>query len=430
MMADTARSLAVRLLLRTFTAGGYSNLLLDQALDASELNAADKRLCAMLYYGVTERLLTLEHIAGCYTNRPVEKLDREVRFILYLGLYQLLYCEKIPERAAVSETVALTGVFRKKSASGFVNAVLRSFLRDGRQIRYPEDKWLRKQAEFSAPAELIQRVSEQLGENRADRFFANALLPPPVTIRLNTVKAQESDIADLHPVLCEGTDAAYFTKIADVSRTESFRKGYFHVQDLAPQLCCKALDPQPGEIVFDVCAAPGGKTFTIAEMMGNRGQVYAFDLHPNRVKLISDGAKRLGLDCIRAEAQDAKQFRDDLPQADRVLCDVPCSGIGVIRRKPEIKYKKLSDFAGLPEIQYAILENAARYLRTGGTLVYATCTVLREENEAVLERFLAAHPEFSPVPLTEFGTDKGIKTFTCDDHDCDGFFVGRLTKEG
>ena len=430
MMADTARSLAVRLLLRTFTAGGYSNLLLDQALDASDLNAADKRLCAMLYYGVTERLLTLEHVAGCYTSRPVSKLDREVRFILYLGLYQLLYCEKIPDRAAVSETVALTGVFRKKSASGFVNAVLRSFLRDGKEIHYPEDKWLRKQAEFSAPAELIRKVSEQLGEERADRFFANALLPPPVTIRLNTVRAQESDIADLNPNPCADTAHAYFTKLADVSHTESYRKGFFHVQDLAPQLCCQALGAQPGETVFDVCAAPGGKTFTIAEMMENRGTVYAFDLHPNRVKLVTDGAARLGLSCIRAEAQDAKQFRDDLPQADRVLCDVPCSGLGVIRRKPEIKYKPLSDFSGLPDIQLSILENASRYLRPGGILVYATCTVLREENEAVLEQFLAAHPEFSPVPLHEFGCGEGYKTFTCDDCDCDGFFVGRLKKEG
>lgn len=429
-MADSARSLAVRLLLRTFTAGGYSNLLLDQALDASSLNAADKRLCAMLYYGVTERLLTLEHIAGCYTKRPVEKLDREVQFILYLGLYQLLYCEKIPERAAVSETVALTGVFRKKSASGFVNAVLRSFLRDGKAIRYPADQWLKKQAEFSAPAALIQKVTEQLGEERADRFFANALLPPPVTVRLNQTRAQASDIADLNPTPCESAEYAYFAHVPDVSRTESYQKGYFHVQDLAPQLCCKALNPQPGETVFDVCAAPGGKTFTIAELMENRGIVYAFDLHPNRVKLISDGAKRLGLDCIRAEAQDAKRFRDDLPQADRVLCDVPCSGIGVIRRKPEIKYKQLSEFAPLPGIQYAILENASRYLRPGGTLVYATCTVLREENEDVLERFLTTHPEFSPVPLTEFSCDAGYKTFTCDDCDCDGFFVGRLKKEG
>lgn len=424
-MADTARSLAVRLLLRTFTDGSYSNLLLDKALADAELSPADKRLCAMLYYGVTERILTLDHIIGCYTQR---KIDREVRFILAVGLYQLLYCEKIPERAAVSETVALTGVFRKKSASGFVNAVLRSFLRDGKEIRYPADKWQRRQVEFSAPAALIEKVSGQLGEEIADRFFADSLLPPPVTIRLNTVKATPADIAELDPEPCKSVENGYFTRIQDVSRTESFRKGFFHVQDLSPQMCCKALAPQPGEIVFDVCAAPGGKTFTIAEMMENRGQVFAFDLHEKRVKLIRDGAARLGLTCITAQAQDAKVFREDLPLADRVLCDVPCSGLGVIRRKPEIKYKPLADFAGLPEIQIAILENAAKYLKPGGTLVYATCTVLREENEAVIERFLAAHPEFSPDALTEFGCEAGYKTFTRADDDCDGFFVGRLIK--
>ena len=429
-MTETARSLAVRLLLRTFTAGSYSNLLLDQALETSKLNAADKRLCAMLYYGVTERFLTLEHIAGCYTSRPLHKLDREVRFILYLGFYQLLYCEKIPDRAAVSETVALTGVFRKKSASGFVNAVLRSFLRDGKVIHYPKDKWQRKQAEYSVPAELIQKVTEQHGEEMADRFFTNALLPPPMTIRLNPLRATADDIAELSPRPCEAMEHAYFTQAADIAGTESFRKGYFHVQDLAPQLCCQALAPQAGETVFDVCAAPGGKTFTIAEMMQNQGIVYAFDLHPNRVRLIAEGATRLGLDCIRAEVQDAKVHRSDLPQADRILCDVPCSGLGVIRRKPEIKYKKLQEFAGLPEVQYAILDNASGYLKAGGTLVYATCTVLREENESVLERFLAAHPDFSPVPLTEYGTDPCWKTFTCADYDCDGFFVGKLKKEG
>lgn len=426
-MADTARSLAVRLLLRTFADGSYSNLLLDKALADAELAPADKRLCAMLYYGVTERILTLDHIIGCYAKR---KLDAEVRFILAVGLYQLLYCEKIPDRAAVSETVALTGIFRKKSASGFVNAVLRNFLRDGKAIRYPADKWQRKQVEFSAPAELIEKLSGQLSEVIADRFFADSLLPPPVTIRLNTTRASLADIAELLPEPCGSVENGYFTKIQDVSRTESFRKGYFHVQDLSPQLCCKALHPQPGEIVFDVCAAPGGKTFTIAEMMENQGQVFAFDLHEKRVKLIRDGAERLGLTCITAQAQDAKLHRDDLPLADRVLCDVPCSGLGVIRRKPEIKYKPLADFAGLPDIQYAILENAAGYLKPGGTLVYATCTVLREENEAVIERFLAAHPEFSADALTEFGCETGYKTFTRADDDCDGFFVGRLKKEG
>lgn len=428
-MADTARSLAVRLLLRT-EEGGYSNLLLDQALKGAALEPADKRLCAMLYYGVTERLLTLEYIIGCYAKRPVRKLDREVRLILCLGLYQLLYCEKIPDRAAVSETVALTGVFHKKSASGFVNAVLRSFLRDGKEIRYPADKWEAKQITYSVPAALVRKVTEQLGEETADRFFANALLPPPVTIRLNTVRATVSDIAELSPVPCKMAENAYFTKISDVSGLESFRRGFFHVQDLSPQLCCKVLAPKPSETVFDVCAAPGGKTFTIAEMMEDRGRVFAFDLHEKRAGLIADGAKRLGLTCIRAQAQDAREFRSDLPQADRVLCDVPCSGVGVIRRKPEIRYKPLNDFARLPEIQYAILDNAARYVRPGGILVYATCTVLREENEGVLERFLAAHPAFKPVPLTEFGITEGFKTFTAADGDCDGFFVGRLKKEG
>lgn len=429
-MEETARSLAVRLLLRTFTQGGYSNLLLDKALSDSGLAPAEKRLCAMLYYGVTERLLTLDHITGCYSRRPVEKLDREVRFILALGLYQLLYCEKIPDRAAVSETVALTGVFRKKSASGFVNAVLRNFLRDGKVIRLPEDKWQRKQVEFSAPAALIRKLSEQLGEETADGFLADALKPPPVTIRLNTLRAEPADIAELEPVPCAAVENAWFVNAPDISRTESFAKGYFHVQDIAPQICCQILGARPGETVLDVCAAPGGKTFTIAEMMENRGQLYAFDLHENRVKLIREGAERLGLTCIRAQTQDAKIHRDDLPPADRVLCDVPCSGLGVIRRKPEIRYKPLSGFAALPAMQAAILENAAGYVRPGGTLVYATCTVLREENADVLLAFLEKHPEFTPDPLLEIGCEAGYKTFTCADGDCDGFFVGRLKREG
>ena len=183
-----------------------------------------------------------------------------------------------------------------------------------------------------------------------------------------------------------------------------------------------------GETVLDVCAAPGGKTFTIAEMMENRGTVYAFDLHPKRVKLIADGAARLGLSCITAAVQDARKPREDMPAADRILCDVPCSGYGVIRRKPEIRYQPLSASERLPEIQYAILENAAHYLKPGGTLVYATCTILRRENEAVVQRFLEAHPEFAPVPLTELDRQEGWITFTPSAGDCDGFFAARLRR--
>ena len=424
-MAENPRAVAVRLILRTVQDGSYTNLLLDQTLAQTDLRPADKRLCTQIFYGVIERMLTLDHVLGCYAKKPPEPV---IRCILYSGLYQLLYCDRIPDSAAVNETVALCSIFRKKSASGFVNAVLRGFLRDDKRIREPEDPLLARQVRYSVPAELISAVTQDLGEETADAFFAQALLPPPVTIRRNPLRGSIEALAPLSPEPCPGAEEAYFLRGVDAAHTEAFRKGLYHVQDLAPQICCKLLGAQPGETVLDVCAAPGGKTFTIAEMMENRGTVYAFDLHPKRVKLIADGAARLGLSCITAAVQDARKPREDMPAADRILCDVPCSGYGVIRRKPEIRYQPLAASERLPEIQYAILENAAHYLKPGGTLVYATCTILRRENEAVVQRFLEAHPEFAPVPLTELDRQEGWITFTPSAGDCDGFFAARLRR--
>ena len=204
-----------------------------------------------------------------------------------------------------------------------------------------------------------------------------------------------------------------------------------HVQDLASQLCCLALDPQPGETVLDVCAAPGGKTFTIAELMQNKGRVYAYDLHENRVGLIRKGAEKLGLSCITAQACDARQT--EKPSADRILCDVPCSGYGVIRRKPEIRYKTPDEVSGLPEIQYAILEASAKALKPGGVLVYSTCTVLKRENEDVVRRFLAAHPDYTlekpwqNLPaLAEYGQE--MTTLFPQMLGSDGFFIAKMRK--
>lgn len=425
-MMENPRYTAVKLLMRMLSDGSYSNLLLDKTLAASDMTEADKRLCSMLFYGVTERLLTLRHIVSCYSKKPPEKLDADILCILYTGLYQLRWCEKIPDRAAVNESVKLTAQFRKKSASGFVNAVLRQFLRDGKEIRIPEDREKALEVEYSAPAELIRLLMQEHGEEAAERFLADSLKPPPCTVRLNTLRAD--DLPGMQP--CADVPGAFFADVADVSHTPEFQEGLLHVQDISSQLCCAILNPQPGETILDVCAAPGGKSFTIAERMENKGEVYAFDLHPKRVKLIQEGAQRLGLSIIRADVQDAKQFRADMPQADRILCDVPCSGLGVIRRKPEIKYKALSEFAGLPEIQYAILENASGYLKPGGTLVYSTCTVSDAENKTVVQRFLAAHPEFRPEPLTELGIPEGWTTFLPGKFDCDGFFAARMKKEG
>lgn len=428
-MRDNARSAAVRMLMRTFGDGGYSNLVLDQVLKTSELPPEERRLCTMLYYGVTERFLTLDYVLRQYTGRLPEKLDPEVRFTLLLGLYQLKYCAGIPEHAAVNETVKLCAMLRKKSATGFVNAILRRFVREGKEIPVPQDLALAQEVRWSAPSAFIRRVTDEHGADFAEAFFENSLLPPPTVIRLNTLRADADAIAALHPVQSELLPDAYLTEAGGIADTPEFRDGLFHVQDTASQLCCAILNPQPGETVLDLCAAPGGKSFTIAERMENRGTVYAFDLHPHRVKLIGEGAARLGITCIRTEVQDAAVHRDDLPQADRILCDVLCSGLGVIRRKPEIKYKPLERFNDLPEVQYRILENAAGYLRPGGTLVYSTCTVLRAENEDVVGRFLAAHPDFRPVPLQEFGFAAGQATFSPAIGNCDGFFAARLRKE-
>lgn len=426
-----ARYTAVKLLMRTFRDGGYSHLLLDKELAASDLSKDDKRLCALLYYGVTERLLTLEHVVQTYSGKPLAKLDDEVRCILCLGIYQLKYCDTIPARAAVNETVKLCSMLRKRSAAGFVNAVLRHFQRDGLEIRYPDtpDDDAVQQIRWSAPAALIAKVRAEQGTVFAEQFFEDSLRTPPVTIRLNTCRAVPADIAALHPVESTRLADAYFTDAGNVAGRPEFRNGLYHVQDLSSQLCCAVLAPQPGETVLDVCAAPGGKSFTIAERMQNRGTVYAFDLHTHRVKLIRDGAERLGLTCIQTAVQDAAVHRPDMPAADRILCDVPCSGLGVIRRKPEIKYKPLDSFADLPALQYRILETAGTYLKPGGVLVYSTCTISKDENERVVERFLAAHPEFVTDPLTEFGFSEGWATFSPAFDNCDGFFAARLRRE-
>ena len=429
-MKDNARSAAVRLLLRTFGDGGYSNLMLDRTLAASELSAEEKRLCTTLYYGVTERYLTLQHVLRHLSGRPPEKLDPEVRFILLLGLYQMKYCDGIPQRAAVNETVALCGMFRKKSASGFVNALLRRFQRENLEIPMPEDPLQAQEVRWSVPAALIRKITEEQGTAFAEAFFENSLLPPPTVIRLNPLKAEHGDIAALHPVQSKLLPEAFVTDVTNIAGTEEFRRGLFHVQDTASQLCCAIVDPQPGETVLDVCAAPGGKSFTLAERMQDKGTLYALDLHAHRVKLIEEGAHRLGLTCIKAAVQDASQHSEALPMADRVLCDVPCSGLGVLRRKPEIRYKPLDGFARLPEVQTRILENASGYLKPGGTLVYSTCTVSKDENEAVVEQFLQKHPEFHPVPLTEFGFPEGWATFSPAFENCDGFFAARLRKDG
>ncbi len=433
-MTAAETTFCVRLLDRTLEKDGYSTLALDAALRESSLSDREKKRVSALYYGVLERLLTLDAVIAKYSKKPIKKLDTPVLQLLRTGVYQLLYM-RAPENAVVSETVNAAKSLRVQSASGFINAVLRGFLRDGKEIPLPKDPIMQKSVLYSAPAWLVAQLRREYGEDAMHSLLSDSVGRPPVTIRRNVLRCDEKTmLASLSPIQAEPSPLlpdCFVTSGGDLTQTEAFRKGYFHVQDLASQLCCHALGAEAGDLILDVCAAPGGKSFTLAQLVGGTGRVLSFDLHENRVQLIASGAKRLGLKHVTAAVSDASVYSGAMPQADKILCDVPCSGFGVIRRKPEIKYKPQESLKGLPAIQSRILETAAGYLKPGGTLVYSTCTLSRAENDHVVDQFLHTHLDFVGVSFLEelggpFGDYKA--SLVPADFGSDGFFIAKLKR--
>ncbi|MBR6101516.1 MAG: 16S rRNA (cytosine(967)-C(5))-methyltransferase RsmB [Ruminococcus sp.] len=424
-----ARKLAVKLLTRLDTDSAYSNLLLDEALERSQLDEQDKRFASALFYGTLERRYTLDEIIRSRLTNPDNKLSAEVRNILRTGLFQLLYMDSVPDNAAVDESVKLAKKNRNPSVSGFVNGLLRGFIRDGKKLPEAADKTHSLALEYSCPPWLVDKWLNEYGEDTTLRMLETSLGQAPVTVRANTLKAPLDTIIDM--LHADGFGALAVPDIPDciritgsgIEKSRAYREGLIHVQDISCQLCCLALGACEGETVLDICSAPGGKAFAAAEMMKNKGSLLAFDLHPSRVKLINSGAERLGLTIIKGEVNNGKVFNDKLPAADRVLCDVPCSGLGVIRRKPEIKYKSPAEFERLPEIQYDILDTSSRYVKDGGTLVYSTCTLSRAENDEVTGRFLSEHPEFEKGGLPAILGEGFDITITPERFGSDGFYI-------
>ncbi len=418
----------------------YSNLLLDSLLR----QLPDKRgraFAASLFYGVLEREITLRYYIRYLSGRPASRLDPEVAAALEIGLYQLRWMDAVPGAAAVSESVELVKHSYKKSAAGFVNGVLRRFIREEKRVPLPEDPLARASVEYAMPEWILSLWQRDYGAETALKLAESCLGRPPLQLRVNTLRARADTLsAELkteglyafpHPLVPDALTA----KAGSVSGVPAVMEGRCYVQDAASQLAAWAVEPAPGETVFDLCAAPGGKSFTMAQLMEDRGKIFAFDLHEPRVRLIREGAKRLGITCIQAAAADARAYDPSLGLADRVLCDVPCSGLGVIRRKPEIRRKTPEEIAGLPEIQGRILDNAARYVRPGGVLVYSTCSLNQDENGRMAERFLKNHPDFAPDPLPpvfEKLAPAGHNTVTLMpvEGDFDGFYIARFMKKG
>lgn len=437
-MAD-ARITAVKLLLKMESSGSYSNILLDSALTQSDLSDRGKAFAAALFYGVTERRITLDYIIEKNSSIPFRKLDNTVVQILRIGLYQLLYMDSVPESAAVNESVKLCKRLKMFSAQGFVNGMLRSFLRNGKRVScLGLEAADRLSIEYSCPKWLVEKWLCEYGTDSTVKALKASVGKPPVYARVNTLKTNTEDL--LSALAAEKISARKYSglddcivleKTGDIEKSKAFKAGLFHVQDISSQLCCLTLRPVVNETVIDLCAAPGGKSFTMAQLMGNNGRLCSLDLHDMRTALIADGAERLGIRIIEAMQGDATKYNPALPQADRVLCDVPCSGLGVIRRKPEIKYKNPEELSGLPDIQRRILETACKYVKVGGTLVYSTCALSRAENDNVADAFAEVHPEFSPivqhVPFA--GAENSHKrTYFPDENGGDGFFTASFRR--
>ncbi len=425
--------------------GGWSDGVLKKQIAAAGLDSRDAALATQLCFGVLQNRILLDFYLSKFSNIPLKRLEGKVLQTLRLGLYQMLFLTRIPHSAAVDRAVELTRAHcRNPRAPGMVNAILRNLERSlDRLPTIPENDPAEYYATlYSHPVWLVRELWDRLGAEGTAAFLQADNSQPPVTAMVNTQKITGEDCARILEE--EGMEAAphpwlegclVLGRCGNLEQSQAFQKGLFYVQDPASRLAVLALDPKPGERVLDVCAAPGGKSFAAAIQMEDRGELWSCDLHPHKKALIQRGAQRLGLTSIRAKTVDG---RTSLPEWEgafhRVLVDAPCSGLGVIRKKPDIRYKDPELLAGLPQVQGAILDNAARYVRPGGVLVYSTCTVLDRENEGVTDAFLKVHPEFHregfslPGPAGE--VSEGQLTLWPQIHGTDGFYICKLRKDG
>lgn len=431
------RDAVVNSLMRTQNGSKFSNLELDSALEKYDFSPKDRALFTALYYGVIERQITLDKIISTLSTREFSKIDERALQILRMALYQLIYMDRIPEHAAVSSAVELT---HKGGTDSFVNALLRSYLRSKDKF-LPENTGLSGvellSYKYSVPAWMIEEWSEDYGIDMAEKIADAANSHPYMTLRVNTILTdrdsviKELAVNEVEAVSDESCESAVHLKSNyPIDKITVIKNGRAFVQDLASQLCCEALCPNENDFVLDVCSCPGGKSFSLAMLMKNNGRIISSDLHKSKLSLVADGAEKLGIDIIETCVRDGREAVEELiSSADKILCDVPCSGLGVLAKKPDIRHKNKEDVHKLPEIQYAILKNSAEYLKVGGALVYSTCTVRRAENEDVIEKFVLGDDRFvfEPFLVGEYQAPDGRLTIFPSEK-TDGFFVSKIKR--
>lgn len=414
----TSRQAAVMALFEVENSGAYSDKALKKILGEGNMPPAEKALASELTYGVIRHKMRIDFIIQAYSTQKLKRLSLWILCILRVGIYQIFFLDKIPESAAVNESVKLAKRYGHEASARFVNAVLRAAAKGG------EVKILSDEIYYSHPQWLVEMLKEQYPGDYKKILEANNT-PAPVTIRANTLKTTPQKLCEALTgkginAVADG-DIITLSKPGDIAALDEYKQGLFIPQDKGAYLAAAALSPEQGDLIIDVCAAPGAKTTQLAQMTQDKARIIAFDIHPHKIKLIQKNAERMGIRSITAMVHDAALVCGEYTgKADRVLADVPCSGLGTIRKKPDIKWRKNpDDIRQIIDIQKKILRASSRYVKKGGILVYSTCTYNKEENEYVIEDFLKNAPfektmQQQLMPHTD---------------DCDGFFICRLKRK-
>lgn len=432
MKIDFARNIALKSLYEINIKQAYSNIVLDKFINENreKLSNLDINFISELVYGVVTWKLTLEYIIQKYSKTKIKKMSDWVKNILYLGSYQIIFLDKVPKSAAVNESVNLCKKYNFKSV-GLVNAILRKIEKsDYKELSNITNSITRISLKYSMPEWIVKKFCDEYGEEETANICQNLNLRPNISVRINRLKGKvelgEKGILE---------DFRTITGTKNITKTKEYIEGNITIQDEAAGLSSFVLAPKEGEIVLDACSAPGGKSTYLAELMHNKGKIVAWDIYEERLKQVEQNAKRLGIDIIQTEVHDATKLKEEyVEKFDKILLDVPCLGLGVIRRKPDIKWNRQEeDIKEISDIQFNILKTCSKYLKRNGTLVYSTCSMLKEENDAIIEKFIKEEnfetvniEEQIPNEFSKITTKDMVQFLPSQKHD--GFFITMLKK--
>lgn len=447
-MIDKAREIALKTLVKIEKEEGYSNIVLNQVIKENKkiLTEKDISLISEIVYGVISYKITLDEIIKKYSSIKLKKISIWILNVLRMGIYQIIFLDKIPKSAAVNESVNLAKRYGHKASSNFVNAILRKVdKKDFEELFNIKDDVERISKTTSMPEWIIKELAKNTNYEDIEEICKNLNKRPKINIRINRLKTNIVEVKEelkkeniIYNTISEDEeDFLELEKIKDIENNKLFKNGFFTIQDISAGMTAKILSPKPNELVLDACAAPGGKTTYMAELMNNKGKIIAGDIYEHRLNLIQQNAKRLGISIIETKILDAtKYYKEYEAKFDKILLDVPCLGIGVIKRKPDIKWqRKPEDLQEICKIQKIILENCSKYLKTGGELVYSTCSILEEENENIIKEFVKKNQNFeikkvkNTIKIFEnFIKKEGYISIKPTEKN-DGFFICKLVKK-